>query len=90
MLIFDPIGEVVGDKTFGRAVFFRAQRHLIENPDDARLVEGHPKGSLIIIGKQKSAATPPVFHWNATRSLRLATSGTGISSGLRLNEPEID
>jgi hypothetical protein len=33
-------------------------------------------------GSKKSAATPPVFHWNATRSLRLANSGRGISIGL--------
>jgi len=53
---------VVRDKTFGRAIVFRAQRHLIENPDDARFVEGHPNGSLII-GKQKvsgyAASLPP-------------------------------
>jgi len=56
----NPIREVVRDKTFKRAIVFRAQRHLIENPDDAWLVEGHPNGSLI--GKQKVsgyAATPP-------------------------------
>jgi hypothetical protein len=44
-------------------VVFRAQRHLIENPDDAFLVEGHPNSSLVIIGKQKvsgyAASLPP-------------------------------
>jgi hypothetical protein len=42
---------VVRDKTFGRAIIFRAQRHLIKDPDDALLVESHPNGSLI--GEQK-------------------------------------
>jgi len=57
------MGEVVGDKTVGLAIVFRAQRHLIEYPDDARFVEGHPNYSPIIIGKQKicghAASLPP-------------------------------
>jgi hypothetical protein len=45
---------MVGNKTLRRPiVLFRAERHLIENPNYARLVERHSNGSLTIIGKEK-------------------------------------
>jgi hypothetical protein len=84
---------VVRDKTFGPAIVFRAQRHLIENPDDTRLVEGHPNGSLIIVGEQKicdyASSLPPECdeiasacgQWDRNLDWTISGHGHGILEG---------
>ena len=44
------VGEIAGDQPFARAqIVFRAERHLVQQPDDTGRVEGHPQQVRLVI-----------------------------------------